>query len=457
MRRLCLVLFVFVLFSSVAWSQKKVLIVRFYSVNGRNTDLEDVFPRSIGAFLKEMGAMEVIEMYKIKSKPFKKDELLKMGQKAGVDLVVWGKYMSVGEDEEEKIRVSVVAYDVISYRKRFEKRYVGQGGVDVFELIDRVVVEISGLLLGKRLEFGKLVLKVEGGKWKYDVFLGTVKVGSVGAGETFEKKIVAGIRYVLSVRNSATKKEVLYDEFTAGKDETVEKVYRPEGMLKFNLGGKKFDVFVDGKKVNPAGVKVPAGKKLSVEVKEGSDVVLKKEVELEEGETRVLDVKVESPPVSAFASTGIDVLFLGDGNYSDSLSAVPCVGVGGEITFRSFAGAGLYFLFGKGGAVKGEKISASFGSVSAYLRFKLGVSPRMRVFADAGMRQVFVKKSYDTGEKFFYGMYGPFFGLGGEVIDIFRNVNLTFGFEQGIVSSDRFPLDGFHIFANLSYKFNLGF
>lgn len=207
--------------------------------------------------------------------------------------IIVGDYLSKKKDNKITIRVNLI--DLTTGEKKLERTYEGAIGMSLFDTVDSMSKSVSGLLMGKELNYGKLAVSLTNTTNAYFLYINGRKASSIDASKPFLDEFIADEELEASIRMAPQNKEVLRTNFILKPKQVMVLEYMPVGMLAVNNVWTNADLYMDGlsygplnkdETINLRGVTVNSEHKL--EIKAGNRVLDHKVVSVREGENRVV-------------------------------------------------------------------------------------------------------------------------------------------------------------------------
>ena len=125
-----------------------------------------------------------------------------IAQTFGSERVIAGDYLV--NDKDQTIAVNVYVYDVITGKLKLQRSYSGPIGLDLFDTIDKIIRDVTGLVIGKAVELGKLKVAIENSTNSYELFINDKPEKNIDSKVGFEDEYVAGrtVRVMLKSKNT---------------------------------------------------------------------------------------------------------------------------------------------------------------------------------------------------------------------------------------------------------------
>ncbi len=307
-----ILVFSFILFviSALSWPQplemKSVTVAGFINKGKSNRDnINAIMTKSLSTFLskisKNITPYNEVEKAALEDnfwnkKELKSDQAINIAQRFSTEQVITGDY--IVNDNNETISIKVYVYNVINGQLLFQRNYKGSAGPDIFDTIDKMILDVSGLLAGKPIKLGyvKIAIKQEGVSYQLFVNDGFIKL--INSKEGYIDKFVSGQSVDISLKADQSDKEVLKRklEIQSGKTNVLE--YNPTGVLILETIESGIDVYMNGTNIgktdNSGELKITnvgAGKQNVISIKNGSGLIAATNIVINEAELKVVVFK----------------------------------------------------------------------------------------------------------------------------------------------------------------------
>jgi hypothetical protein len=288
------------------------------------------------------------------------DENLAMGIAQSFDTkqVLTGTYRV--NNKKETIEINVFVYDVVTGDLKLKRSYKGSAGVEIFDTIDKMIRDVTGLLIGRALDFGDIRVNVLSDKGPHKLFVDGMFAADLTNRKPFLYKTFANSQSAVSIRIASTGRDVLEKTVDVVKDGVVDVTYTPSGTVVIKTAIGTNDVFLNGKEsgvIQTGGAgeltmpNIPANVPTTVQIRSEGKIVAEETVTVDEGE--------------------IKVVYVGDAN-QDSRRTVFFPIKGGMLGWLNSsyiqAGADWYFMkdfhaFAQGGVILYNQQPVGFGAV----------------------------------------------------------------------------------------------
>jgi hypothetical protein len=157
------------------------------------------------------------------------DEAVQIAQYFESKQMIAGDY-SV-DKKRNKITIHVIVYDVVTGELKLERTYQSTGKMGIFNTIDDMAQNLSGLMAGRELNVGAVLVKFQNIKRPYDLFINSKLVSKISNQTVFQARLFASEPIELSIRYSDSGKEALRKRFTLKKDEIASFDFMPSGKM----------------------------------------------------------------------------------------------------------------------------------------------------------------------------------------------------------------------------------
>lgn len=294
---------------------KKVLVAGFINLGSKSDDsVNTVLTKSFITFLNMLPDSDMIsydETEKLatdnnywEAKKFDKDNAIQLGQMISADQVITGEYFI----ENEQITIKIYVYETDTRERKFNVMCKGSAGMDVFDIVDEVIEDVTSLILSKKIVLAKLNVTIKDTDNTYYLTINGKTITEVNKNKAFRGNIFAGLSQTVGLKNKKTGVEVYTDMVNLDKGEEKSIDYIPLGTLIINVINLKKEayVYIDGKKIqkieNKKTITIPnllGGKSVKVEIiSEDKKLLLKKNFLVKEGKSSDLemDVKIRKVP-----------------------------------------------------------------------------------------------------------------------------------------------------------------
>ena len=161
-----------------------------------------------------------------------------------------------------------------------------------------MILDVSGLLVGKPLEIGFVRVKIKPGNIDYKLFVNDQYISSVSSKQGFIDKFIAGQQVILSLKTGRPDREVMRKSVDIEAGATNEIDFNPAGILIVETEGSGNDIYTNGfyaGKTDAKGeLKIPdveAGVLQAIDVKNGGRELSVTNVEVNESEIKVVIFK----------------------------------------------------------------------------------------------------------------------------------------------------------------------
>lgn len=146
-------------------------------------------------------------------------EAFRIAQYFRAKQMILGDY-SLGQ-EKDSIQIHVLVYDVVTSELTLERTFSSKGKAGIFNAIDDMAEQISGLLTGVDIQYGTFSILFKKPHEDYTLILDDKKVQIESTDSSYEERIVAGTHHEASLRLQISGKEIARKEILAQPQETV--------------------------------------------------------------------------------------------------------------------------------------------------------------------------------------------------------------------------------------------
>lgn len=203
---------------------------------------------------------------------------------------VFGDYKVTGDT----ITINVTVLDTVTGEARFQKTYKGGAGLDIFDTIDSMVRNVSGLIAGRELSVARVIVNTAEPR-QYALSINGRFEKELGRGRNAEAVVLANEKTELSLRESSSGRVVYTETFTlsAGEIRTID--YKAMGVLTVKLPSGAGMLFINGRGAGMVDenrdftLSLPAtNAPVKITLMDGTNVRKEKTVFIREGETTLL-------------------------------------------------------------------------------------------------------------------------------------------------------------------------
>ncbi len=235
-------------------------------------------------------------------KELNSSQAINIAQQFSTEQVITGDYLV--NDQKDTITINVYVYNVVNGELLFKRNYKGDAGPEIFETIDKMILDISGLLVGKTISIGYFKLDVKPDKTKYRLFINDSFVKLVGSGDGYFDKFISGQSIDISLKPEKSDDEALRKIIEIKSGKTNELVYNPSGVLIVEAMESGIDVYLNGAKIGKTDSSgefiiqgIEAGKDNGITLKNGNSFLSGTNINIREGSTKVVVFKTSPVPV----------------------------------------------------------------------------------------------------------------------------------------------------------------
>ncbi len=324
----------FIIISTTAYSDGKLIAVAGFINLGaaKDNNLNMVITKSLILYLSKIPNITVIQYDAVAKSALKSglwaqtninmEEALSLGQEFSCDKVVIGEYNA--DDKNNQITINVYAYDVVTAELKMKRTYTGTTGLELFDNIDNMIKNVTGVLIGRNISFGKAVFNINNSDENYKIVLNGSTAGYASKNAPLTIDVLTGESSVAQIHLSNSDELLFQTSVNVNAGETVEIEYVPMGKAIAKLGKNDAKVYVDGEFFTNALkgesidiTNLTAGTDHKISIKKASGNPEVKMVNLKEAETVVLIFDEFKFPfrISGFVSLGLSLAALGGGFY----------------------------------------------------------------------------------------------------------------------------------------------
>jgi hypothetical protein len=302
-----LILFTFTLFGWTGQLEmKSVTVAGFINKGKTNQDnINKIMTKSLCTFLskisKNITPYKDVEEVALKNsfwnqKELKSSQAINIAQPFSTEQVITGDY--IVNDKNETISIQVFVYNVVSGQLLFQRNYKGSAGPDIFDTIDKMILDVSGLLVGKPIQLGYAKISIKPVNENYKLFVNDVFVKLISSKDGYFDNFISGQSVDILLKTETADKEVMKKKLEIQSGKTNELVYNPSGVLIVETMESSLDVNMNGifiGKTDGSGeLKIPdvlAGKPNMITVKNSTGTVSETNIAINEGDIKVVVFK----------------------------------------------------------------------------------------------------------------------------------------------------------------------
>lgn len=289
---------------------KKVLVAGFVNQGDKTDDsINTVMSKSFITFLNMLAGSELVsykEAEKLATdskywsgKSADKDIAIRMGQQAGADQVITGEYTV----KNEKITVKIYVYDTATKKQKLNITRKGDAGMDIFDTIDAIILDVTGLILGKKIVLAKLNVTIKDTDNSYFVTIAGKTLAEVSKNNPYSGQIFAETAQAIGLRSKTTGREVYIEmvNLKKGEEKTID--YTPSGTIKLKIINleEEADIFINENKIQKAENKktvtipnIPSGKSMKIEIiSENKELLSLKNITIDEGKELSIELDIK--------------------------------------------------------------------------------------------------------------------------------------------------------------------
>ncbi len=226
---------------------------------------------------------------------------INIAQHFSTEQVITGDYII--NEKSDKIIINVFVYNVIDGQVLFNRSYKGDAGPGIFDTIDKMILDVSGLLVGKTISLGYFKLDIKPKNVNYRLFINGSFVKPVDSRDGYFDKFISGQSIDISLKPGNSEEEALRKIIQIESGKTNELAYNPSGVLMIEAMEGGIDVYLNGEKIGKTDnsgeviiTDVDAGKGNKIELKKGDALLSVTNIALSEGQTKAVVFKNSASP-----------------------------------------------------------------------------------------------------------------------------------------------------------------
>ena len=227
------------------------------------------------------------------AKKLDSEKAILIAQTLGTERVIAGDYLV--NEKEQTITINVSVFDVVTGKLSLQRNYTGPIGMDLFDTIDKMIRDVTGLVVGKTIVLQKLKVSVVNTTNSYTLYINDKEIKDIDAKAGFEDEFVVGRTVQAALKSKSSGKTVMTKSVEIQKDKASEIAYAPSGSVIAKVMLGECDIYVDGKfysKTDKNGEltisDMTADKEFAIEAMKDGKSLDKKTAKLAEGETKAL-------------------------------------------------------------------------------------------------------------------------------------------------------------------------
>lgn len=178
-----------------------------------------------------------------KNKKLRTASVVSMAREMGSRISVSGVYI-VGENDMMAIRVLV--HDTATGALKFDRSYKGDAGIDIFDTIDNIIRDVTGQLIGKPVEIGRLKISVQFPERQFRLYINDLFAKDLTSAEPYMDNFVADQIVKVSIRDT-NEAEMFSKDVFVEKNFTTEVAYVPTGTLRLRVVDGEALILLSGK------------------------------------------------------------------------------------------------------------------------------------------------------------------------------------------------------------------
>lgn len=169
---------------------------------------------------------------------------LNIAQRFTSEQVITGDYII--NDKDSTITINVSVFNVITGQLLFQRRYTGDSGPDIFDTVDRMILDISGLLAGRPIVLGYADIRIKAADRNYNLYIDDKFVKLINSKEGFFDEFISGQPIEIVLKTEVSNLEVFRKTLDVLGGRTNYLVYNPTGTLIIEAMEKDIDVYING-------------------------------------------------------------------------------------------------------------------------------------------------------------------------------------------------------------------
>ncbi len=220
---------------------------------------------------------------------------INIAQHFSTEQVITGDYLV--NDKNSTIVIDVLVYNVINGQVLFKRNYKGNAGPEIFDTVDKMILDVSGLLVGKTISLGYFKLDIKPENVKYRLFVNNSFIKLVDSRNGYFDRFISGQSIDISLKPEKSDEETLR-KIIEIKSGTNELEFNPSGVLILETMKEGVDVYLNGIKTGKTDssgeLKIPnigAGKENAISLKKGDTMLSETNISIKEGDTKVIVFK----------------------------------------------------------------------------------------------------------------------------------------------------------------------
>jgi hypothetical protein len=170
------------------------------------------------------------------------DMAVRLAQQLNADLVVTGDY--IVDEDKNTIVINFVVINVITKDIRLKTTKTGVAGIDMFDSIDEMIQDTTGLILGKKIVLATLTIQIKNSSRKYQLYLSGKNIADVDKSKIYKTQILADEPQELSLRLKDSGTEVYREVVSPKKNETKSINYTPSSPLSVHIVNLEEEAYV---------------------------------------------------------------------------------------------------------------------------------------------------------------------------------------------------------------------
>ena len=229
-------------------------------------------------------------------KELKSSQAINIAQQFSTEQVITGDYLV---NDSGIITINVYVYNVINGDLLFKRTYKGDAGPEIFDTIDKMILDVSGLLVGKTISLGYLQVSIKPKDVNYRLFINDSFVKVINNQNGYFDKFIAGQSIDISLKSEKSDDEAMRKIVEIKGGNTNELDFNPSGTLMIEAMEEGFDVYLNGVKkgkTDSSGEFVISGvesaKDNAIQLKKGDALLSETNIVIKEGATKAIIFKL---------------------------------------------------------------------------------------------------------------------------------------------------------------------
>lgn len=226
--------------------------------------------------------------------------LLRLGQLKRSGLIIYGSYRV--DPRKRVISIDAVCLDVVTGQIILKRHFEGPSGIGLFDTLESVVAQFSGLLFSGVIETVPLSVTIETNGSSYGLYVNGQWRTNLTASQHVRLDLPVNEGYELILRSSADESEVYRKYFFIKSGETNSILYEPSGRLRIRNHFKdgllqaSSGQVLESKKNGPDVLwSLPAGSPVVITFQAGTELYYIRQISSIESREEILDITALMP------------------------------------------------------------------------------------------------------------------------------------------------------------------